>query len=67
VHGRTHPVIFDVDIDMPDDVGGAPPERVRLRGLSHVSRFNFDMRSYRFLVSDTIQLCLGVELVRWGS
>ncbi len=67
VRGRTHPVIFDVDIDMPDDTDGEAPERIRLRGLSHVSRFNFDMRSYRFLVSDTIQLCLGVELVRWGS
>ncbi len=67
VRGRTHPVIFDVDIEMPDDMDGEPPERIRLRGLSHVSRFNFDMRSYRFFVSDTIQLCLGVELVRWGS
>jgi len=66
VRGRTHPVIFDVDIDVPDDTNGEPPERIRLRGRSHVSRFNFDIRSYRLVVSDTIQLCLAAELVRWG-
>jgi polyisoprenoid-binding protein YceI len=67
VRGRTRPVIFDVDINAIDDVGGERGDRIGLRGLSHVSRFNFDMRSHRFFVSDTIQLCLAVELVRWGS
>jgi len=65
VRGRTHPVIFDADFDLPDDTAEHWPERVRLRGLSHVSRFNFDMHSHRLLVSDTVRLCLSVELVRW--
>lgn len=66
VRGRTHPVIFDVDFDVPEDTPDSWPERVRLRGLSHVSRFNFDMHSHRLLVSDTVRLCLSVELVRWS-
>lgn len=67
VRGRTIPVIFDVDIDAIDDADGGASDRIRLRGLSHVSRFKFGMRSHRLFVSETIQLCLGVELVRWGS
>jgi polyisoprenoid-binding protein YceI len=65
VRGRTHPVIFDADIEVPEDTLDSWPDRVRLRGLSHVSRFNFDMHSHRLFVSDTIRLCLSVELVRW--
>ena len=65
VRGRTHPVIFDADIEVPEDALDSWPERVRLRGLSHVSRFNFDMHSHRLFVSDTVRLCLSVELVRW--
>lgn len=67
IRGRTRPVLFDVEIDAPDDSNGEPPERIRLRGRSHLHRFEFDMRSHRFFVSDMIQLCLSVELVRWGS
>jgi polyisoprenoid-binding protein YceI len=66
VRGRTHPVIFDADIEVPDDALDSWPERIRLRGLSHVSRFNFDMHSHRLFVSDTVRLCLSVELVQWS-
>lgn len=66
VRGRTHPVIFDADIDVHEDTLDSWPERVRLRGLSHVNRFNFDMRSHRLFVSDTVRLCLSVELIRWS-
>ena len=66
VRGRTHPVIFDADIEVPKDALDSWPERIRLRGLSHVSRFNFDMHSHRLFVSDTVRLCLSVELVQWS-
>ena len=62
----THPVIFDADIEVPKDVLDSWPERIRLRGLSHVSRFNFEMHSHRLFVSDTVRLCLSVELVQWS-
>jgi len=58
--------MFDVDIDLPDDSEGKLPDRIRMRGRSQVSRFKYDMRSHRFFVSDTIKLCLGVEVVRDG-
>jgi len=67
LRGRTHPVMFDVDIDVPDNTDGNRADRIRLRGDSHVSRFNYDMRSHRFFISETIQLCVAVELVLWGS
>lgn len=67
LRGRTHPVIFDVDIDLTDKIDGNRVGRIRLRGNSHVSRFNYDMRSHRFFISETIRLCVDVELVPWGS
>jgi polyisoprenoid-binding protein YceI len=67
LRGKTQPVIFDIDVDVLSDRGGNGIERIRLRGTSHVSRFNFGMNSYRFVVQETIKLCLAVELVPWGS
>jgi polyisoprenoid-binding protein YceI len=67
LRGRTQPIIFDVEIDVLDDTEGNQTGRIRLRGTSHVSRFKYDMHSHRFFVSETIQLCLAVELVPWGS
>lgn len=66
LRGRTRPIIFDVEIDALDDMEDDRAGRIRLRGTSHVSRFKYDMRSHRFFVSETIQLCLAVELVLWG-
>jgi polyisoprenoid-binding protein YceI len=66
LRGRTRPIIFDVEIDVLDDMEDDRAGRIRLRGTSHVSRFKYDMRSHRFFVSETIQLCLAVELVPWG-
>jgi len=67
LRGKTHPVIFDVDIDSPDNTDDNWVDRIRLRGTSQISRFKYDMRSHRFFVSETIQLCLDVELLPWGS
>ena len=66
VRGKMHPVMFDVDIDIPVDSKGKLPDRIRMRGRSQVSRFKYDMRSHRFFVSETIKLCLVVEVVRDG-
>jgi len=66
LRGRTQPVIFDVEVDVLEDTNGNEADRIRLRGASHVSRFKFDMRSHRFFVSETVQLCLDVELLPWG-
>ena len=65
LRGRTHPVLFDVEIKLLDDTDDNKTDRIRLRGTSHVARFNFDMRSHRHFVSHTVRLCMDVELVRW--
>jgi polyisoprenoid-binding protein YceI len=67
LRGRTRPVLFDVEIETlaPEDADEAG--HIRLRGRSHVSRFNFDMHGYRLVVSETVQLCLAMELVRWSK
>ncbi len=66
LRGQTQPVVFNVELDRPDDTLGERLDRIRMRGASQVNRFSFDMRSYRYFVSETIRLCLAVELVRWG-
>jgi len=49
-----------------DELEGDRTDRIRLRGTSHVSHFKYNMRSHRFFVSETIQLCLAFELVPGG-
>jgi polyisoprenoid-binding protein YceI len=63
LHGRTQPVIFEVYIDAPDEHDH--PGSIQLSGTSQVNRMKFDMRSHRFLVSETVRLCMSVELVPW--
>ncbi len=73
LHGRTRPVVFDISVDVlddPDDYGYLDddlPARIRLSGTSQVNRMKFDIRSHRFMVSQTVRLCLSVELVPWGN
>lgn len=67
LRGRTQPVVFNVELDSPDDTLPGQAGRIRMRGTSQVNRFSFDMRSYRYFVSETIRLCLAVELVPWGN
>ena len=67
LRGKTRPVIFEVDFSAPDKTQGDQAGRIRLRGGSHVNRFDYDMRTHRFFISETIQLCMAVELVPWGS
>lgn len=67
LHGRTQPVVFDIDFEMLDDFEHERPARIFLSGKSQVNRMKFDMRSYRFVVSHTVRLCLSVELVPWDS
>ncbi len=65
LRGKTQPVVFDVEIERG---AGETPEarrRIRMRGSTQVNRFQFDMNSYQYFVSDTVRLCLDAELVAW--
>ncbi|MBT8117498.1 MAG: YceI family protein [Gammaproteobacteria bacterium] len=67
LHGRTQPVVFDIEFEMLNDYEHARPARIFLSGTSQVNRMKFDMRSYRLVVSQTVRLCLSVELVPWDN
>lgn len=65
LRGKTQPVVFNISIDVLEAGDGERPERIRLKGKSEVNRVNFDMHSYRFVVSERVRLCLSIELVPW--
>ena len=67
LRGKTQPVVFDVGIDFLEEGLGNLPDRIFLKGSGQVNRHRFDMRSRRFMVSETVRLCLEVEMVPWGS
>jgi len=67
LHGKTQPVVFNVGIDILEEGLGNLPDRIRLHGTGQVNRYQFDMRSRGFTVSETVRLCLDVEMVPWGS
>ena len=67
LRGKTQPIVFDVSINVLEDGLGNLPDRIFLKGTGQVNRYQFDMRSYRFMVSETVRLCLAVEMVLWDS
>jgi polyisoprenoid-binding protein YceI len=67
LRGETRPVKFTIGIDILEEGLGDLPDRIYLHGGGQVNRYQFNMRSRRFTVSETVRLCLDVELVPWGS
>jgi polyisoprenoid-binding protein YceI len=67
LRGETQPVVFNVSVDILDEGLGNLPGRIFLKGKGQVNRYQFDMRSRRFTVSENVRLCLAVEMVPWGD
>jgi polyisoprenoid-binding protein YceI len=67
LRGKTQPIVFNVSIDILEEGLGNLPDRIFMTGTGQVNRYLFDMRSRRFTVSETVHLCLEVEMVPWGS
>jgi polyisoprenoid-binding protein YceI len=65
LRGRKQPVVFTVDVEQDAGEDAEGDRRIRMRGTTLVNRFQFDMTSYRYFVSEQVQLCLAVELVPW--
>lgn len=65
LHGRTQPVVFNINIEVLETGLGDLPTRILLTGNSEVNRHQFNMNSHRLLVSDNVRLCLSVELAAW--
>lgn len=66
LRGITQPVTFSVGLEIVDEGLGGLPDRIRLQGNGKVNRYQFNMRSHRIMISNTVELCLDVELVPWG-
>jgi polyisoprenoid-binding protein YceI len=66
LRGKTRPLVFAVSVDVIEKGQGELPERIFLKGTGQVNRYQFDMRSHRFTVSETVRLCLSVDMVPWG-
>ena len=67
LHGKTQPVVFNVEIEQGADKTPEAGRRIRMRGSTMVNRFQFDMSSYQYFVSEEVQLCVAVELVLWET
>jgi len=65
LRGITQPMVFEVDIDILEEGLGSLPDRILLTGTGQVSRYQFDMRSHRITIDETVRLCLDVEMVPW--
>lgn len=67
MRGITQPVVFNVGINILEQGLGNLPDRIHLQGNGQVSRYQFDMHHHRITISETVRLCLDVEMVPWGS
>lgn len=65
LHGITQPVVFNIEVDVPQRDANDRPENILLRGTGQVNRMEFDIRSHQIMISQTVRLCLSVELRRW--
>jgi polyisoprenoid-binding protein YceI len=65
LRGITQPMVFEVDIDILEEGLGSLPDRILLTGRGQVSRYQFNMRSHRITIDETVRLCLDVEMVPW--
>jgi polyisoprenoid-binding protein YceI len=65
LHGVTRPLSIDIGIEVLEKTPDGKPERLFLEGHGQVNRYEFDMRSHRFIVNENVRLCLDVELVHW--
>lgn len=60
LRGTTQPVVFDVVISPGENNG-----HLRLEGTSQINRIRFGITGYRYLVSETVRLCLSADLLHW--
>jgi polyisoprenoid-binding protein YceI len=65
LHGVTQPVVFNIEVGVLERDADEHPETIYLRGTSEVNRTEFNMRTHQIMISQTVRLCLSVELTRW--
>ena len=65
VRGITRPVVFDVVLTPVDQHSDGTVERMQVKASTTINRADFNMDSMSGLVSDTVTLCMSVEVVRY--
>jgi polyisoprenoid-binding protein YceI len=65
VRGITRQVIFDVTLTPMEQAGNSAVERMKVKATTRIHRTDFGMDSMPGLVSDTVDLCMSVEAVRY--
>lgn len=65
VHGVTRPVALDVTVIPQQKQPGAGEETMLIKASTVISRSDFGMDSLSTLVSDQVELCMSVEVLRY--
>jgi len=67
VHGITKPVVFAVTLTHVKDASGNPTHRMVVKATTTIQRAQFGMDNMSKLVSDDVNLCMSVEVVRYEA
>jgi polyisoprenoid-binding protein YceI len=67
VHGVTKPVVFDVTLTRVKDAAGNLTHRMIVKATTTIQRAHFGMDNMSKLVSDSVNLCMTVEVVRYEA
>ncbi|MEN8108432.1 MAG: YceI family protein [Pseudomonadota bacterium] len=67
VHGVTRPVVFAVTLTPVMGSENGTVERMQVKATTTIQRSEFDMDSLSKLVSDSVDLCMSVVVVRYTT
>ena len=67
VHGVTKPVIFEVTLTPVEDASASTASRLLVKATTTIHRSEFEMDNLSKLVSDSVDLCMSVEVVRYSA
>jgi len=65
VHGITHPVALDVTLIPTVEQHKGDEESIQIKASTVIKRSDYGMDSLSSLVSDQVELCMSVEVVRY--
>ena len=67
VHGVTKPVVFAVTLTLVNDAAGNMTHRMIVKATTTIKRSQFGMDNMSKVVSDDVNLCMSVKVVRYDS
>jgi len=67
LRGITKPVIFNVTLTSLDDNEVKDAEKILVKATTTIDRADFGMKNLSALVNNSVQLCMSVEALKYGS